>query len=174
MGLCEGFHQCQLLGARNKEWSAIALLDLNQFKQLNDLHGHAAGDRMLQEVAVRLQHTVRASDVIARFGGDEFTLLLQNLGKSEAQATHHMRLLYNKLHNALAQTYNLDSITHEASASIGFTLIDPEQYIPLNELLRQADTQMYANKKMRAPDNAALQQAASATNQISAGKVSTP
>lgn len=145
--LWDHFQQRQSAWASNNEWSAVVLLDLNQFKQLNDLHGHAAGDQMLQEVARRLQQTVRTSDVIARLGGDEFTLLLSNLGDHQAQAQHNMQLLCDQLHTVLSQPYCLRNTTHEASASIGFALIDPHQSITFDELLRQADAQMYAQKK---------------------------
>lgn len=143
----EHFQRIQLLCARQQQWGAVLLLDLNRFKQLNDEHGHEAGDQMLKEVARRMQHTVRASDVIARLGGDEFTLLLPNLGNTQPQAHLHVQMLCNKLHAALSQPYQLGTTSHPVSASIGFALIDPAQDHDLDSLLHQADTQMYAQKK---------------------------
>lgn len=152
----EHFKQTQLLCARNQTWGAVLLLDLNRFKQLNDQHGHEAGDQMLKEVARRMQQTMRASDVSARLGGDEFTLLLADMGSSEAQARHNVGLLCSKLQAALSQPYQLGSLTYRGSASIGVALINPAEDANLDTLLRQADADMYAQKKSQATNDTAL------------------
>lgn len=150
----EHFAHTQRLCARTQDWAAVLLLDMNNFKQLNDLHGHDAGDQMLQAVAQRLQDTVRASDVIARFGGDEFTLLVQGLGHNAAQASYNLHALTTKLYQALSQPYVLGAITHHSSASIGVALMDPSQPLDLDVLLHQADMQMYAHKRHQTQSNA--------------------
>ena len=71
---------------RSGHYAAIMVFDLDRFKALNDAHGHAAGDHLLRDVARRIQHGVRASDTVARFGGDEFVILLSDLGADEDQA----------------------------------------------------------------------------------------
>lgn len=145
--LWEHFQHAQQLCSRNRTWAAVLLLDLNRFKQINDEHGHEAGDLMLKEIAHRLKRTVRTSDVIARLGGDEFTLLVQDIGHTHAHAAHHVQLLCSKLHTALNAPYHLGHITHHVSASIGAALMDPTELCSLDTLLRHADTQMYAQKK---------------------------
>ncbi len=152
----EYFQQAQQLCMRHQQWGAVLLLDLNRFKQLNDQHGHAAGDAMLQEVARRMQQSMRATDVTARLGGDEFTLLLQDLGSTQAQAIQNVQQLCEKLHAALAQPYQLGNIKHSASASIGFALMDPTQDNDLDNLLRHADAQMYLQKKLLTQADAAI------------------
>ena len=132
---------------RSKEWGAVLLLDLNRFKQLNDEHGHEAGDQLLVEVARRMQATVRDSDVVARLGGDEFTVLLYPLGTDEVVAQHKAQELQTRLHHMLAQPYLLPGILHHGSASIGCAWIDPAQSNDVEALVREADAQMYAAKQ---------------------------
>lgn len=145
--LWEHFQHMQRQCRRSQVWAAVLLLDLNRFKQLNDQHGHESGDHMLQEVARRMQRTMRTSDVIARLGGDEFVVLLQGLGDSAEQARQHAQLLIDKLQTELAQPYKLDNTTYHASASIGMSLLNPQDNANLDTLLSEADAQMYAQKK---------------------------
>ena len=154
--LWEHFQQTQRQCSRKQEWGAVLLLDLNRFKQLNDQHGHEAGDQMLQEVARRMQQAMRASDVVTRLGGDEFAVLLQGLGHNKEQATLHVHLLCDKLRAVLAQPYTLGGATHHGSASIGIALLDPNAEADLGALLREADAQMYAQKKGWSDNDAAL------------------
>lgn len=144
--LYHAVQQCQ----RNTQWGAVLMLDLNRFKQLNDQHGHEAGDRLLIEVAHRLRSTIRSTDIAARLGGDEFTLLLYPLGSTEAQAQAHALHLMSKLHDLLAQPYQLGDITHSSSASIGLALIAPDKNVDAEALMRSADAQMYAAKQANA------------------------
>ena len=152
--LWEHFQQMQHQCRRNQDWGAVLLLDLNRFKQLNDQHGHESGDHMLQEVARRMQHTMRSSDVIARLGGDEFAVLLQGLGDNAEQALQHAHLLIDKLQAVLSQPYELGMITHHACASIGMALLNPQGHATLDTLLSEADSQMYAQKKRLAVQTA--------------------
>jgi diguanylate cyclase (GGDEF)-like protein len=149
--LWDHFVRTQPLRVRHQEWGAVLLLDLNQFKQLNDRYGHNAGDVVLQTVARRLQHSVRASDVIARLGGDEFALLVQGDWSNEAQAKEHVQRLCDKLLRSLSTPCSLSeaghAVAYRASASIGFALIDPQGRNDLDTLLRCADTRMYQHKR---------------------------
>lgn len=149
---------------RSGEWGAVLMLDLNRFKQLNDQHGHEAGDHLLVEVARRITSGIRASDVVARLGGDEFTVLLHPLGSTAEQAHQHADVVRSKLQALLAQPYALPGVTHHGSASIGCAWIDPLCSLDVEAVLRQADAQMYAAKQaLQAPAAASPSHAADAT-----------
>jgi diguanylate cyclase (GGDEF)-like protein len=131
---------------RQKSHGAVLFLDLNKFKQLNDTHGHVAGDQLLVEVAQRLTHAVRQSDTVARLGGDEFVILLEGLGSEQQTAHADAQAVAHKVNQSLSQPYALGAVRYTSSASIGVTLFlgdasDPEQ------ILRQADAAMYQVKR---------------------------
>jgi diguanylate cyclase (GGDEF)-like protein len=129
-------------------------LDLDNFKPLNDSHGHGAGDLLLIEVARRLKECVRAVDTVARIGGDEFVILMGGLTDSETDSAEQARKVAEKIRVALAEPYHLAnadsaagsaSIEHRCTASIGvvlFNILDRDQ----NELLKRADAAMYHAK----------------------------
>lgn len=104
----------------------------------------------------RLHQTLRATDVVARLGDDEFVLLLQGLGSTQEQAAQHAHILCNKLQMVLAQPYQLGTVTYQASASIGLSLLEPRMPSTLDDLLREADTRMYAQKKTMSPQTACV------------------
>ncbi len=118
---------------------AVLLLDLDHFKEVNDTLGHLAGDALLQEVATRLQGALRASDTVGRLGGDEFAVLLPNMAPEAVPA------VIEKLRVALAQPYQLEGRLVPLSASIGVTVFPNDASDP-NDLMRMADTAMYAAK----------------------------
>ena len=124
---------------RNDRRVAILFVDLDGFKQVNDMHGHAVGDRVLQETAKRLRSAVRATERIARLGGDEFVVLVEEdaPGAGLAAARRLVRAL------ALPQEINNHEI--HLSASIGVALY-PDDSRDLDELLQQADLAMYRVK----------------------------
>lgn len=126
--------------SRSKSPLAVFYLDLDGFKQVNDQHGHAAGDTLLREVAQRLQNTLRASDTIARLGGDEFVVLAEDLGNA-SDAAH----LANKILAALAAPYSVPKRAH-ISASIGICLCERQKQ-DANELLDRADKALYRAKQ---------------------------
>jgi len=125
---------------RNQHPVAVLLLDLDDFKVVNDSLGHAAGDRLLVMVAERLRGHLRASDTTARLGGDEFAVLLDD----PAAADEAMRVA-ERLIEALAAPYHLDGRDLFVRASIGVALA-AETGQPADELLRDADMAMYAAK----------------------------
>jgi diguanylate cyclase (GGDEF)-like protein len=120
-------------------------LDLDQFKQLNDTYGHDMGDLLLQEVARRLQQSIRAVDTVARLGGDEFVVLIQDLSSDIDEARLHAATVGNKILTSLNDPYILNGRAHSNTPSIGITLFKGESVSP-NELLKQADTAMYEAK----------------------------
>ncbi len=120
---------------------SLAFLDLDGFKDVNDSQGHAVGDRLLTEVARRLQASVREGDTVARFGGDEFVVLMLN---HEAQPAHDPQL--HRLLHAAADPVTIDGQSVQVSASIGVCVCYPEGDADADQIIRQADHAMYAAK----------------------------
>lgn len=127
---------------RYRHAAAVLYVDLDGFKAVNDNHGHAAGDALLQEVARRMQRCVRAEDTVARFGGDEFGIALASIAAREDCAVVAAKLL-----QALATPVQLeDGVIAQVSGSIGAALF-PEHGSDITTLLAHADAAMYAAKK---------------------------
>jgi diguanylate cyclase (GGDEF)-like protein/PAS domain S-box-containing protein len=127
---------------RSKRLLAICFLDLDDFKPINDRHGHETGDKLLAKVAQRLLAAVRGSDTVGRLGGDEFVLLLTGLTQSTELATSLARLT-----SSLAVPYLIDGLSLNISASIGITLFPHDDADP-DTLLRHADQAMYEAKQL--------------------------
>ncbi|WP_189636261.1 putative bifunctional diguanylate cyclase/phosphodiesterase [Arthrobacter sp. NamB2] len=130
------------LAAARRRRSAVLLLDLDKFKEINDGLGHDVGDRLLVQVAARLSEQLRPADLLARMGGDEFVIHLDNCGQEQAQA------VALTLRAALVEPCDLGDITVHVSASIGISCY-PEQGQDLTLLLRKADMAMYSAKSTR-------------------------
>jgi diguanylate cyclase (GGDEF)-like protein/PAS domain S-box-containing protein len=129
------FEQC------HKRKLAVMLIDLDNFKAVNDTLGHDSGNQLLKEVARRLSATVRSTDTVARLYGDEFVILLRDIASTEGV----MRLV-RKLAQAFEQPFNVDGNELLTSFSAGIALF-PEDGSCGDELLKMADTAMYASKK---------------------------
>jgi len=134
------------LSKRRDDRLAVIFIDLNKFKQLNDTHGHEVGDKLLVETGVRLTNAVRKTDTVARFGGDEFVVILENLGSDLEQASRYVESVAAKIDVALRVSYALDGVTHEGSASIGVYISDGREE-SAEAILRAADLAMYEEKK---------------------------
>ncbi|KRW62954.1 diguanylate cyclase [Pseudomonas sp. TTU2014-080ASC] len=130
---------------RNREWVALMFLDLDRFKPINDSLGHAAGDRMLKEVAQRLSLCVDGQDTLARMGGDEFTLLLYSQNQRETALTRAIHV-GEQILARLAQPFVLEGREFFVSASIGIAL-SPQDGNELSQLMKNADTAMYHAKE---------------------------
>jgi diguanylate cyclase (GGDEF)-like protein len=130
------------LAHRHGRSAAVAFLDLDRFKQINDTLGHEAGDELLKEVALRLRGCVRDSDTVARLGGDEFGLILWNLGEGDAASKAWA------LEAAITEAaIEWEGETLAVGASIGFVMIGPGD--ELATVLAKADHAMYARKAAR-------------------------
>lgn len=128
---------------REQGHMSVLYLDLNNFKQVNDSLGHAAGDELLQEVANRLKQCVRDLDTVARMGGDEFVVLLENIRLPE-QASN----MTKKIRSAISQPIKLEGCSLCVLPSIGIALY-PDHGDEAQQLLRHADEAMYFEKKNR-------------------------
>ncbi|MDB6108021.1 MAG: diguanylate cyclase, partial [Gammaproteobacteria bacterium] len=120
---------------------AVAFLDLDRFKQINDTLGHEAGDQLLQEVARRLKECVRESDTVARLGGDEFVVLLPQLGDGKYAATVAQKIL-----SVIAKPFNLIGHEFRVTASIGISIY-PQDGLDEQTLTKNADIAMYQAKE---------------------------
>lgn len=124
---------------------AVLFIDLDNFKSLNDTLGHGMGDRLLLSIAQRLQSALRAQDSVARWGGDEFVVLLQDLGSDADTAARHAEAAGEKLLRVLGQPHHLDNHVHHSTPSIGIVLWG-ETPTSSDELLKHADHAMYQAK----------------------------
>ncbi|MGR9086638.1 MAG: putative bifunctional diguanylate cyclase/phosphodiesterase [Gammaproteobacteria bacterium] len=140
---------------RTQHHGALMMMDLDRFKILNDTQGHDLGDKLLIEVAKRLQSCVREGDTVARMGGDEFVVMLENLSKKQEEAAVHMLSVAEKIREALSATYwltlgnrpeNATQFEHHASASIGMVLFLGHS-VSSHDLLKRADMAMYQAKQ---------------------------
>lgn len=136
---------------RNGRHGALMFLDLDNFKPLNDTHGHEVGDLLLVDAAQRLQGSLRAVDTVARFGGDEFVVLLGDLDGDAMVARDQAEGITRKILEALAEPYRLTrpdgagTVNHRCTASIGVALFDGAG--DEEDALRRADTAMYRAKE---------------------------
>lgn len=131
--------------ARSGECAALMFLDLDGFKNINDLHGHHIGDKVLRLAAVRLKNSVLVSDTVARLGGDEFVVLLEHLNKQPEQAAMQVEQATTLLLATLAMPYQIDGLELRSSASIGVTLFN-DGSCSIDELVQRADLSMYEAK----------------------------
>ncbi|RZU98754.1 EAL domain-containing protein [Spiribacter vilamensis] len=129
-------------GLPGQQTFALAFIDLDGFKAINDDHGHAAGDQLLRQVAERMSDNLRSNDLLARFGGDEFILLLQG-----AMGESMIRRLLGRLLEEIARPFEVDGVALSVSASIGVTVYPQATDIEPDQLIRQADQAMYEAKR---------------------------
>jgi diguanylate cyclase (GGDEF)-like protein/PAS domain S-box-containing protein len=153
--LVDRVNQTRITSKRSGCYAALLLLDLDNFKPLNDTHGHAAGDLLLIEVARRLTASVRETDTVVRFGGDEFVVLLGVLSQDASESAAQAALVAGEIAGVLKQPYeltvtselqDLTQITHVCSASIGVALFLQDD-ASLDDMLKWADAAMYRAKK---------------------------
>ncbi len=141
-------------GKRKVVYGALMIIDLDNFKSLNDTHGHLTGDLLLLEAARRLTSCLRETDTVARFGGDEFVVLLNDLHTDQIHSTAQAAAIAEKIRASLAEPYQLTlshdarhdtTITHHCSASIGVVAFFGNQ-ASQQDVLKWADAAMYQAK----------------------------
>ena len=130
---------------RRGEVLAVMLLDLNDFKNVNDRHGHLFGDKFLRAAGLRLHDALRDSDTVARLGGDEFTFILPDIA-----ARTNAALIARKLLDELKRPFDIDGVRVESGGSIGIALF-PEDGADPESLLGEADADMYRHKRRAKP-----------------------
>ncbi|MFT6986290.1 MAG: diguanylate cyclase (GGDEF)-like protein [Psychromonas sp.] len=130
---------------RNGKFGALMMLDLDNFKQLNDTRGHADGDLLLQQIARLLQGCVRKNDSVGRLGGDEFVILLEGLSENAAEAGSEALHIAKKIQHEFSHPFRLHDYTHNITASIGITIF-MQLTENVDKLLKNADLAMYQAK----------------------------
>lgn len=148
--------QAMAAGKRNNRYAALIFLDLDNFKPLNDTHGHVAGDLLLIEVAKRLKSCVREMDTVARFGGDEFVVLLSELTEDRAESAVQAGVIAEKIRSTLSAPYQLNlpqdniaeprTVEHHCTSSIGVALFIGQE-TSAEDALKRADLGMYQAKQ---------------------------
>ncbi len=144
--LIDRVQQALASSARSERTGALLFIDLDNFKMLNDTLGHDKGDLLLQQVAQRLSTCVREGDSIARIGGDEFVLVLEDLSKDTNEAATQAEAIGEKILAALYHPYDLAGHEYHNTPSIGVTLFENHKN-SIDELMKHADLAMYEAKK---------------------------
>ncbi len=138
--LADRLHQAMLQTEREQKSLAVAYLDLDGFKQVNDQYGHAEGDRLLVVLAGRMQEVLRQSDTISRLGGDEFVAILSVLQPETCET------LLQRLLEVVSKPVVLNGVELKVSVSVGVTFYPQAEPVDADQLLRQADQAMYQAK----------------------------
>lgn len=153
--LDERLKQVMVASKRKNCYGAVIFLDLDNFKSLNDTYGHTVGDLLLIEAANRLKNCVRAMDAVARFGGDEFVVILSDLDENKLKSTKQAHIVAEKILAALSAPYLLTvrqqkkadaSVEHHCTASIGVVVFINHEHTPI-DILKWADKAMYQAKE---------------------------
>lgn len=146
--------QARTISKRKKTYGALMFLDLDNFKPINDLHGHIAGDLLLVEVGERLKKCVREMDTVARFGGDEYIIVISELDTDYAKSEEQAQRVAEKIRLSIAERYKLTVnydeqtnklVEHSCTASIGVVLFLGQE-VSIDDLFKQADSSMYEAK----------------------------
>lgn len=144
--LMDRLEHALITSKRSNLYGAVLFLDLDNFKNLNDLHGHQVGDLLLQEVAHRLKKVIREEDTLSRFAGDEFVIILESLDEALTAAMAVSKLIVNKIISTINNVYLLGEHEHRTSCSIGICMFQGKE-LTANEALKHADIAMFQAKK---------------------------
>jgi len=144
--LLDRLEQALTAGCRHQSEGALLFIDVDDFKTINDTLGHHQGDLLLQQVGQRLLACVRQGDTVARVGGDEFVVLLEDLSQNPQEAATLAKTAAKEIIAALNQPYQLGSHAQHNTASIGITLFGGTQREAIAEPLKRAELAMYQAK----------------------------
>ncbi len=131
---------------RTGSFGALLFIDLDRFKDVNDSFGHLLGDQLLTGIAERLRQLIRTEDLAARFGGDEFVLLLEDVGHDRVAASEHAESVAMKLRDACARPFDLGGHAVQVGLSMGIVIF-PDDHADAEELIKRADIAMYRAKE---------------------------
>ena len=131
---------------RHKIVGGLIFIDLDNFKEVNDTLGHDIGDSLLIMVAKKIKEVIREEDTIARIGGDEFIVLLDNVGNNKSDAKININILAEKIKDTLNAITHIEGNINVSTPSIGITLFS-DSSVSVKDIIKQADTAMYAAKK---------------------------
>jgi diguanylate cyclase (GGDEF)-like protein len=153
--LTDRLTQAMATSKRSGRYGALIFLDMDNFKSLNDTQGHSTGDLLLIEVAHRISSCIREVDVVARFGGDEFVVIISNLDTDKAESIRQVGIVAEKIRATLKNPYILKvetsgkaekNIEHHCTSSLGVALfLDHE--VDTAEVIKWADIAMYKAKE---------------------------
>jgi diguanylate cyclase (GGDEF)-like protein/PAS domain S-box-containing protein len=138
--------QAMTSSRRYKRFGAVLFVDLDKFKIINDVHGHTIGDQVLKEVARRLTYKLRQTDIVSRFGGDEFVILLPELSTNQQAAAERSFSVAEEIRAALEKPVRIDGQDHLVTSSIGVSLF-PKEDEGVEDMIREADIAMYRAKE---------------------------
>lgn len=144
----ERLQQAIISSKRSNNYCVMMFIDLDNFKPVNDLYGHKAGDQVLSQVAERIRQVVREADTVGRFGGDEFIVLLHEVASSEVPCKQRAEQVAIKIAATISEPLLIGTenpLSHRCTSSIGLVLFSGEQ-LAAELLLRQADAAMYQAK----------------------------
>ncbi len=143
--LLDRLGQAMTGSGRSASFGALLFIDLDHFKTLNDTQGHDMGDRLLKQVAQRLQSCMREGDTVARLGGDDFVVILAGLNSNEVDAATDTEAVATKIIATLGLPYQLGEAPHSSTCSIGASLFQGHR-ASIDDVMRQADLAMYRAK----------------------------
>ena len=144
--LLDRIQQATVMAKRNGTYGALVFLDIDHFKQINDVQGHELGDAMLIQVVDRMRKILRQADTVGRIGGDEFVLLLPNLSTNRERTACEIEIVLNRISQSLSEPVKIGPSEYSITASKGVTLFPQDQVTP-DELIAQADIAMYRAKE---------------------------
>ena len=139
-------HKYIASSGRHNFYGAALLIDLDEFKHINDAHGHDAGDKVLVEIANRLRSRVRVDEVVGRLGGDEFILLINNLATDENIARKAVLRIAEQLMALISMPINYNDNKFSVGASIGIRIFGLDE-IEAESVIKDADSAMYRAKE---------------------------
>lgn len=144
--LLDRLEQAIMTSQRNEDFNAVLFIDLDRFKSINDSLGHNTGDLLLIDTAARIKHSIREIDTAARFGGDEYVVLLKHIGKEQDEASFNAKRIAQSINRAFQQPFILNHQEIHITCSIGITIF-PIANDSVEDIIKHADTAMYSAKE---------------------------